>query len=51
MVIHHYELAMKAVDEKSKPDAQAAFYLLPDDAMHMRTDTLDLQAARQSCIA
>jgi hypothetical protein len=43
--VEHYTLAMKAVQAKSKPDAQAAFYLLRSDVMRMRTNTLDQQAA------
>jgi hypothetical protein len=43
--VEHYTLAMKAIQAKSQPDAQAAFYLLRSDVMRMRTNTLDLQAA------
>ncbi len=45
VTVQHYELSMKAVNEKSKPDTQAAFYLLRSDVMRMRTNTLDMQAA------
>jgi hypothetical protein len=38
--VEHYTLAMKAIQAKSKYDAQAAFYL-----MRMRTNIVDLQAA------
>jgi hypothetical protein len=43
--VEHYTLAMKAIQAKSQYDAQAAFYLLRSDAMRMRTNTVDLQAA------
>jgi hypothetical protein len=43
--VEHYTLAMKAIQAKSKPDAQAAFYLLRSDVMRMRTNVVDLQAA------
>jgi hypothetical protein len=43
--VEHYTLAIKAVQAKSKPDAQAAFYLLRSDVMRMRTNTLELQSA------
>jgi hypothetical protein len=45
ITVEHYTLAMKAIQAKSQPDAQAAFYLLRSDVMRMRTNTLDLQAA------
>jgi hypothetical protein len=43
--VEHYTLAINAIQAKSQPDAQAAFYLLRSDAMRMRTNTLHLQAA------
>jgi hypothetical protein len=43
--VEHYTLAMKAIQAKSKYDAQAAFYLLRSDVMRMRTNIVDLQAA------
>jgi hypothetical protein len=43
--VEHYTLAVKAIQAKSQPDAQAAFYLLRSDVMRMRTNTLDVQAA------
>jgi hypothetical protein len=43
--VEHYTLAMKAIEAKSQNDAQAAFYLLRSDAMRMRTNIVDLQAA------
>jgi hypothetical protein len=45
MTVEHYVLARTAVDAHSKPDAQAAFYLLRSDVMRMRTNTLALQSA------
>jgi hypothetical protein len=43
--VEHYTLAMKAIQAKSQNDAQAAFYLLRSDAMRMRTNIVDIQAA------
>jgi hypothetical protein len=43
--VEHYTLAMKAIQAKSQYDAQAAFYLLRSDAMRMRTNIVDKQAA------
>ena len=43
--VEHYTLAMNAIQSKSKPDAQAAFYLLRSDVMRMRTNIVDIQAA------
>jgi hypothetical protein len=43
--VEHYTLAMNAIQAKSQNDAQAAFYLLRSDAMRMRTNIVDLQAA------
>jgi hypothetical protein len=43
--VEHYTLAINAIQAKSQNDAQAAFYLLRSDAMRMRTNIVDLQAA------
>jgi hypothetical protein len=45
LTVEHYGPAMAAIDAKSKLDAQAAFYLLRDDVLRMRTNTLALQAS------
>jgi hypothetical protein len=36
---------MAAIETKTKPDAQAAFYLLRDDVLRMRNNTLAVQAS------
>ena len=43
--VEHYTLAINAIQAKSQNDAQAAFYLLRSDAMRMRTNIVDIQAA------
>ena len=43
--VEHYTLAIKAIQAKSQNDAQAAFYLLRSDALRMRTNIVDKQAA------
>jgi hypothetical protein len=45
MTAEHYALTQKAIDAKSKQDAQAALYLLRADVMRMRTNTLEMQLA------
>ena len=45
MTAEHYALAQKAIDAKSKHDAQAALYLLRTDVMRMRTNTVEMQIA------
>ena len=45
MTAEHYALTQKAIDAKSKQDAQAALYLLRTDVMRMRTNTVEMQIA------
>jgi hypothetical protein len=45
LTVEHYGLAMAAIVAKSKLDAQAAFHLLRDDVLRMRTNTLAVQAS------
>jgi hypothetical protein len=45
LTVEHYGLVMAAIDVKSKPDAQAAFYLLRDDVLRVRTNNLAVQAS------
>ena len=45
MTAEHFALAQKAIDAKSKHDAQAALYLLRTDVMRMRTNIADMQIA------
>ena len=48
MTAEHYALTQKAIDAKSKQDAQAALYLLRADVMRMRTNTVEMQIALAS---
>ena len=45
MTAEHYALTQKAIDAKSRPDAQAALYLLRTDVMRMRTNAVEMQVA------
>jgi hypothetical protein len=40
LTVEHYQLAQKAIEAKSKEEAQAAFYLLRSDVLRMRTNSL-----------
>lgn len=41
----HYQLAVAAIDKRSKTDAQAALHMLRDDVSRMRTNAPSMMAA------
>jgi len=45
LTAEHYSLVLAAIDNKAKPDAQAALYLLRTDVMRMRTNAPEMQLA------
>ena len=45
LTVEHYDLALAAIEAKSKPDAQAALDLLRSDIQRMRTNSPTMMAA------